>query len=158
MIGLEMDDCIIRGLVDLFLEYTSIIEKAIGAGSNVSVRNDSIFIYTESLQQQVSILANISTLEYFFSITILTIFGDTNPTNSESQNNHSAVIQQQELHSIFLFIQETSGRLRDHFYQQFILHAVSLDNDNKVSSEAHFDGENDHSMAPSVAFQVLSTL
>lgn len=106
----------------------------------------------ESLPQQVSILANLSTLEQFFSIIIEDIFGSVSHINFEPVRSHLVGVQLEELDSCILFIQEASSQLRDCFCQKFIHRMMLLETGSTNTTETCNDDE--HDLMPSVAFQV----
>ncbi|XP_020539036.1 exocyst complex component EXO84B isoform X2 [Jatropha curcas] len=125
--AIQMEDSILEGLSNLFMEYISILEKAMNSKLNVSENSGSKIILAESVLQQVSILANLSTVNHFFSSTVVSFFRDINCTNSELTENHSVACQQQELDSCVMTIQEASVQLRTQFFQKFICKILSLE-------------------------------
>jgi len=152
LIALQLEDSILRGLMNLFSEYIAILERAI-----TSKTNDSGIILAETVPQQVSILANLSTLENLFSSSILSVFGSNNPIDSRLMKNQSVGFHQQELESRVLFVQDASARLKAHFFQQFVCRMMSPEIGCKTPQKC-MDSEVDpglvHDLVPSVAFQV----
>ena len=65
LVALQMEGSILSGLMNLFVEYTIILERAITCEKIAAEKNGSRINLAESLPQQVSILANLSTLEQF---------------------------------------------------------------------------------------------
>ncbi|KAL3573230.1 hypothetical protein D5086_027134, partial [Populus alba] len=154
LIALQLEDSILRGLMNLFSEYIAILERAI-----TSETNDSGISLAETVPQQVSILANLSTLENLFSSTILSVFGSNNPIDSRLMKNQSVGFHQQELESRVLFVQDACARLKAHFFQQFVCRMMSPEIGCKLTPQKCMDSEVDpglvHDLVPSVAFQVL---
>ncbi|XP_050207793.1 exocyst complex component EXO84B-like [Mercurialis annua] len=70
----HMESSVLTGIRNLFMEYIAILRKAITYGVNVLEKGGSEVILAESVPQQVSILANLSTLEHFFSSSVSYIF------------------------------------------------------------------------------------
>ncbi|XP_041002369.1 LOW QUALITY PROTEIN: exocyst complex component EXO84B-like [Juglans microcarpa x Juglans regia] len=153
LVTLQMDGLILRGLVDLFLEYTIVLEKAITCDELVTEKGGSRINLAETLTQKVSVLVNLSTLEKFFSNIIRSTFGSTSHINSELMRNDLVSDQQEELDSCILFIQEASCQVRAHFCQQFIHGMMSMETGSKCYLETCIDGPKD--LMPSIAFQVL---
>ncbi|KAG6748895.1 hypothetical protein POTOM_048833 [Populus tomentosa] len=152
LIALQLEDSILRGLMNLFSEYIAILGRAI-----TSETNDSGIILAETVPQQVSILANLSTLENLFSSTILSVFGSNNPIDSRLMKNQSVGFHQQELESRVLFVQGASARPKAHFFQQFVCRMMSPEIGCKLTPQKCMDSEVDpglvHDLVPSVAFQ-----
>ncbi|KAE7997868.1 hypothetical protein FH972_002465 [Carpinus fangiana] len=167
LVGLQMEDSILSGLMNLFMEYIIILERAImnlfmeyiiileraiTCEEIVAEKGGSRINLAESLVQQVSILVNLSTLEHFFSSIVRSIFGSISHMNSELMRNHLVGDQQKELDSCMLFIQEASGQLRAHFCQQNIHRMMLLGTGFKHTVKTSSDGQQDS--MPSIAFQV----
>ncbi|XP_020539035.1 exocyst complex component EXO84B isoform X1 [Jatropha curcas] len=156
--AIQMEDSILEGLSNLFMEYISILEKAMNSKLNVSENSGSKIILAESVLQQVSILANLSTVNHFFSSTVVSFFRDINCTNSELTENHSVACQQQELDSCVMTIQEASVQLRTQFFQKFICKILSLEVC-KWNPEIPVDRKTGsslvHGLMPSSFFQLL---
>lgn len=152
LVALQMDGLILRGLVDLFLEYTIILKKAITCDELVTEKGGSRINLAETLAQKVSVLVNLSTLEKFFSNIIRSTFGSMSHINSELMRNDLVSDQQKELDSCILFIQEASCQVRAHFCQQFIHGMMSMGTGSKCYLETCIDGRKD--LMPSIAFQV----
>ncbi|CAI8602797.1 unnamed protein product [Vicia faba] len=158
LVALEMENLVTSGLKNLFIEYIIILEKALTS----EVDQDSPRIkLAESLSQQVSILANLSTLVQFLSTTVKGIFSSRISNNVDSQEvkNHSFVHQHQELHDFLLFIEESSVKLRNVFCQQLILRMLSTCCSHEIFAAMHyndqFDANTNHNPMPSAIFQVL---
>ncbi|XP_021630899.2 exocyst complex component EXO84A isoform X2 [Manihot esculenta] len=117
---LQMESYILFGLSNLFIEYIAILEKAITSKIDMSEKRGSRIILAESVPQQVSILANLSTLEHFFCSTVISIFKGINCGDSELTENQSVGSQQLEFDSCVTVIQQASAQLRSKFFQQFI--------------------------------------
>ncbi|KAG2719270.1 hypothetical protein I3760_03G259800 [Carya illinoinensis] len=151
LVALQMDSLILRGLVDLFLEYTIILEKAITCDELVTEKGGSRINLAETLTQKVFVLVNLSTLEQLFSNIIRSTFRSTSHINPELIRNDLVGNQQKELDSCILFIQEASCQVRAHFCQQFI-HGMMSGAGSKCYLETCIDGRKD--LMPSIAFQV----
>ncbi|CAI0386187.1 unnamed protein product [Linum tenue] len=159
LVALRMEGSILRGLMNLFMEYMSILETAMTHDIYSPEKSDSEFICAESLPQQVSILANLSTLEHFYSSTMTSIFGGINRINSELMSNQPMGLQQQQLEECVLFIQEASGRLRSFFCEQYVHRLMSLETESKLILERYSASKDDpgwvDGVMPSPAFQGL---
>jgi len=138
-----MEDSILSGLMNLFMEYIIILERAITCEEIVPEKGGSRINLAESSVQQVSILVNLSTLEHLFSSIVRSIFGSISLMNSELMRNHLVGGQQKEIDSCMLFIQEASGQLRAHFCQQFIHRMMLLGTGFKHTVETCSDGQQD---------------
>jgi hypothetical protein len=62
LVALQMEGSILRGLMNLFVEYTIILERAITCEKIVTEKYGSRIKLAESLPQKVSVLVNLSTL------------------------------------------------------------------------------------------------
>ncbi|WCJ38266.1 hypothetical protein M5689_019338 [Euphorbia peplus] len=154
--ALQMEGSILVGLSNLFLEYIAILEKALTSEMNVS--NDSTIILAESMPQQVSILANVSTLEQLFSSTVVTTFRGITTSNSQSTEDPSVEIQQHAIDTYAMIIQEASGHLRAQFFRQFLYKVFSLEKCNVTSlicGNSKSGSSPVHDPMPSAVFQLL---
>ncbi|XP_060180716.1 exocyst complex component EXO84A-like isoform X1 [Lycium barbarum] len=113
LIQLHMDGLLLRGLLDLFTEYTAILESALMNQREIE-EVDSRTNIAESVEQQVSLIANLSKLAQIFSSMIRRAFGDTYHLQLEIDNYE-------------LFINENCGRLRSQFCKQLILKSWPLE-------------------------------
>lgn len=147
-----MEGSILSGLMNLFVEYTIILERAITCEKIAAEKNGSRISLSESLPRQVSILVNLSTVEQFFSIIIEDIFGSISHINYEPVRSHLVGGQLEELDGCILFIQEASSQLRDCFCQKFIHRMMLLETGSTNNPETCIDDQ--HDLMPSVAFQV----
>ncbi|XP_038718564.1 exocyst complex component EXO84B-like isoform X2 [Tripterygium wilfordii] len=156
---LQMEGSVVGGLVDLFMEYIVILERAITHETNGMEKGGSRINLAESLQQEVSVLVNLSTLKQFFSSLVTTISGQTNHIDPGQNKIQSDGIQDTELDSCIMFLCDASTKLRAHFFQQFINRLMSLETGpipgvgNYNESQVVRDGC--HGVVPSVPFQVL---
>ncbi|KAK6780676.1 hypothetical protein RDI58_022860 [Solanum bulbocastanum] len=107
LIQLHMEGLLLRGLLDLFTEYTSILESALTNQKEIE-EVDSRINMAESVEQQVSLISNLSKLAQFFSSMIRRAFCDTNHLEFEIDNYE-------------LFINDNCSRLRSQFCKQLIL-------------------------------------
>ncbi|KAI9182173.1 hypothetical protein LWI28_022759 [Acer negundo] len=150
LVTLQMEGSIIRGFMDLFTEYIVIHERAIDSETDVTEKGCSTINLAKSLQQQVSVLANLSTLEHFFFGIVRSIFRDI---------SQFVGFQHKELYSDTLSIQEANSRLKAHFCQQVINRTMSLEIGSEHAKEACINNVDHNSMLqdamPSVEFQVL---
>ncbi|TXG63872.1 hypothetical protein EZV62_010866 [Acer yangbiense] len=150
LVTLQMEGSIIRGFMDLFTEYIVILERAIDSETDVTEKGCSTINLANSLQQQVSVLANLSTLEHFFFGIVRSFFRDI---------SQFVGYQQRELYSDTLSIQEANSRLKAHFCQQVINRMMSLEIGSENAKEACINKVGHNSMLqdamPSVDFQVL---
>lgn len=133
-----MEGLILRGLLDLFAEYTGILESALMSQSEVEEVDSRINI-AESVEQQVSLLSNLSKLAQIFSNMIRRAFSDTHHLQFEVDNYE-------------LFVNENCGRLRSQFCKQLILKSCPLESGHRCSlpPECYTDLE------PSASYKVFS--
>ncbi|CAN1270296.1 Exocyst complex component EXO84C [Linum perenne] len=159
LVSLRMQGSILRGLMNLFMEYMSILETAMTHDMDSLEKSDSEIIWADSVPQQVSILANLSTLEHFYSSTMSSIFGDINRINSELMSSQPIGFQQQQIEDCVLFIQEASSRLRSCFCEQYVYRLMTLETECKLTLEKYIASKEEygwvHDMMPSLAFQGL---
>ncbi|KAK2648883.1 hypothetical protein Ddye_016372 [Dipteronia dyeriana] len=150
LVTLEMEGSIIRGFMDLFTEYIVILERAIDSETDVTEKGCSTINLAKSLLQQVSVLANLSTLEHFFFGIFRSIFRDI---------SQYVGFQQRELYSDTWSIQEANSRLKAHFCQHVINRMMSQEIGSEHAKEACINNVGQNSMLqdvmPSVDFQVL---
>ncbi|KAF3436112.1 hypothetical protein FNV43_RR23204 [Rhamnella rubrinervis] len=158
LVALQMGDSILGGFMNLFTEYIAILEKVMICETDVTGKGSSIN-FALSLQQQISVLANISEVEQLLSCMVRGIFGEINCISSKNVKNFPVDNQQKELDNFMLSIQEGSSRLRMQFCQNFIHRVMSLETSYKFAPEMCRDGQGDHNVfydvLPSVTFQVF---
>ncbi|KAL6271371.1 hypothetical protein ACE6H2_028282 [Prunus campanulata] len=159
LFSLQIEGSIVSGLMNLFKKYKDILERAINCETAVGETNNSRLYLANSVQQQVSILANLSALEQLFSSMVRSIFKGVSDVYSELMKIHPVEVQVKELDSCVSFIQEDSCRLRALFCEQFILKIMSVKTSYKLTPASSFDGPGEssmfHGVMPSLAFQVL---
>ncbi|KAH0640041.1 hypothetical protein KY290_037329 [Solanum tuberosum] len=107
LIQLHMEGLLLRGLLVLFTEYTSILESALTNQTEIEEVDSRINI-AESVEQQVSLISNLSKLGQIFSSMIRRAFCDTYHLEFEIDNYE-------------LFINDNCSRLRSQFCKQLIL-------------------------------------
>ncbi|KAK8565266.1 hypothetical protein V6N13_020387 [Hibiscus sabdariffa] len=158
LLSIQMEGSILNGLMNLFTEYIAILEEAITFEKHVSEKGSRI-TSAESLPQQLSVLANLSTLQLFFFKIVRSFLRGPGYLNSELRKKNSIDFLQKELDGCILFIQEAAAKLKAHFCQQFINRMISLETSSKVMLETCCDNPQESSTfqgaMPSVAFQVL---
>ncbi|KAK8694031.1 hypothetical protein V6N13_071595 [Hibiscus sabdariffa] len=158
LLSIQMEGSILNGLMNLFTEYIAILEEAITFEKHVSEKGSRITL-AESLPQQLSVLANLSTLQLFFFKIVRSFLRGPGYLNSELRKKNSIDFLQKELDGCILFIQEATAKLKAHFCQQFINRMISLETSSKVMLETCSDNPQESSpfqgAMPSVAFQVL---
>ncbi|CAN4093202.1 unnamed protein product [Withania somnifera] len=123
LIQLHMDDLLLRGLLDLFTAYTAILESALMNQTETEAEIeevDSIINIAESVEQQVSLISNLSELGQLFSSMIRRSFGE-------------AYHLQFEIDNYEFFINENCGRLRSQFCKQLILKSWPLESGHRCS-------------------------
>lgn len=125
-----MEGLLLRGLLDLFTEYTSILESALTNQTEIEEVDSRINI-AESVEQQVSLISNLSKLSQFFSSMIRRAFCDTYHLEFEIDNCE-------------LFINDNFSRLRSQFCKQLILKSWPLDSEHSCSTD----------LQPSISYQV----
>ncbi|KAK2984618.1 hypothetical protein RJ640_029124 [Escallonia rubra] len=123
LVSLQMEDSIFKGLMDLLTEYIVILERALPSKTYVEEKGGSRILLAESLAQQVSVLANLSTLVQIFSSIITNIFKDISHLKFE-------------IDRYTLSTQGACNRLRAHFCEQFIHKIISFEGDYKLAPES----------------------
>lgn len=143
--------------MNLFTEYIVILERAIICETDVTGKGSRIN-FALSLQQQISVLANLSDIEQLLSSMVRGIFGGINCISSNQIKNFLADNQQKELDNFMLSIQEGSSQLKMQFCQKFIHRVTTLETSYNFATEICRDGQGDHNVfydvLPSVTFQV----
>ncbi|XP_059626070.1 exocyst complex component EXO84B-like [Cornus florida] len=146
LVALKMEGPILRGLMNIFTEYIVILERALTSETNFIEKGCPRISLAESPAQQISVVANLSTLVQLFSSIITNFFRGINHFSFEVDN-------------FKIFIQEASDRVREHFCKQFISRIISHEGVYRLKSETCVSGQSDSNMfrdaMPSVAFQEL---
>ncbi|XP_017414031.2 exocyst complex component EXO84B-like [Vigna angularis] len=159
LVSLQMGSLVISGITNLFTEYIAILERALAYETSSTEQGSPRMKFAESLPQQVSILANLSTLVRFLSIMVKNIFSCTDQAELQVWGNLSIVHQHQGLNDFLLFIEEGSNKLRNVFCQQLILRVLCTYHRHEISSDSHCNGQLEantiHNLTPSGIFQVL---
>lgn len=152
-----MGDSILGVLMNLFTEYVVILTRAVICETDVTGKGSRIN-FALSLQQQISILANLSDIEQLLSSMVRDIFGGINCISSNQIKNFPVDNQQKDLDNFMLSIQEGSSQLRMQFCQKFIHRVMSLETSYEFAPEICKDGQGDHNVfydvLPSVTSQV----
>ncbi|KAK3011319.1 hypothetical protein RJ639_012397 [Escallonia herrerae] len=146
LVALQMEDSIFKGLMDLLTEYIVILERALPSKTCVEEKGGSRIILAESLAQQVSVLANLSTLVQIFSSIIRNIFKDISHLKFE-------------IDRYTLSTQGACNRLRAHFCEKFIHKIISFEGDYKLAPESRTrdDFKVFSNLMPSPLYQGLFT-
>lgn len=144
----QMENSIIRGLTDLFIHYTVVLEKLV-IGETISLKKEKDRPSSaEILTGQVSALASLSTLEGLFSRILRSSFqNDGKITRRSKGDEYNASLSSTE---------EAYNRLRACFCRVFISRVASWQSNEQTISEIDAREEN-HSiddMMPSLSFQV----
>ncbi|KAF5930506.1 hypothetical protein HYC85_031379 [Camellia sinensis] len=143
LVAFQMEAVILKGLMALFTEYLAILESVLTGKAHGLERGGRGGNSAESLEQQVSVVANLSTLVRLFSSIIKSVFKGINHLDFE-------------VHNFMLYIQEASDRIRAHFCQQFIC-KIMYGSGCRLSQETWVGGQRDsdtsEDMMPSVVFQ-----
>ncbi|KAJ7977204.1 Exocyst complex component EXO84B [Quillaja saponaria] len=158
LVSLQMGGSVLGELRNLFMEYVVILESALTWDTSMAEKDGGSRInLAESMLQQVSVLANLSTLVGFLTVMVKNIFRSINHTDSEIMGNHSGGHQQTEHENFIQFIEEASNQLRDIFYQKFILRVLSTESSHVPTGDIHNDGHCDSSvcLTPSGILQVF---
>lgn len=152
-----MEGSILKGLMNLFTEYIAILEKATTFETHVSEKGSRRTL-AESLPQQLSVLANLSTLQVFFFKIVRSFLRGPGHPHSKIRKKNSIDFLQKELDGCILFIQEAVAKLKAHFCQQFINRMMSPETRSKLIVETCSDNQQEPSnflgAMPSAAFQV----
>ncbi|TYH43790.1 hypothetical protein ES332_D11G150900v1 [Gossypium tomentosum] len=158
LLAIQMEGSILKGLMNLFTEYIAILEKAITFETHVSEKGSKRNL-AESLPQQLSVLANLSTLQLFFFKIVRSFLRGPGHLNSKLRKKNSIDFLKKELDGCILFIQEAVAKLKAHFCQQFINRMMSPETGSKLIVETWSDNQQEPSnfqgAMPSAAFQVL---
>ncbi|TYG93967.1 hypothetical protein ES288_A11G152300v1 [Gossypium darwinii] len=158
LLAIQMEGSILKGLMNLFTEYIAILEKAITFETHVSEKGSRRNL-AKSLPQQLSVLANLSTLQLFFFKIVRSFLRGPGHLNSKLGKKNSIDFLQKELDGCILFIQEAVAKLKAHFCQQFINRMMSPETGSKLIVETCSDNQQEPSnfqgAMPSAAFQVL---
>lgn len=120
----------------LFTVYSFILERALTYETNDVVEDASVIKMAESLSQKVSVIANLSTLEHFFSSMIRNLFKDINQLKTVIDGRMKS-------------LSDTCSRLRTHLCKQFIHRIMSNE-----ASRDDIDSDLLQSPMPSVPYQV----
>lgn len=138
---LQMEASILEELTNLFMEYMLILEKALICEIYIEEKGDPRINFARLPEQQVSLLANLSTLEQLFPFIVQDLV-----RNSNSQH----------LDNCIHLVKESTSQLRAHFCQQFICRIMSLESGSRLASETPTDTVHrlPHNVRPSVIFQV----
>ncbi|XP_027094518.1 exocyst complex component EXO84B isoform X2 [Coffea arabica] len=145
LLSLQMEVTVLRELMELFTEYTIILEKALSSGADLIQESGSSIQPAESLVQGVCVIANSFTLGQIFSNIIRCIFGNIHHLKFEIDN-------------YVLYIQDTHVRLRAYFLEQIMQKLLTSE-----GSQGHVSGscitlENDsdiYYLVPSMPYQGL---
>lgn len=146
LFSLQMESSIFKGLGDLFSEYIDILERAI-TGETEGRECGPCISLEVSCEQQVAVLANLSTLAHLFSNFAGSIFQERNYSNEDSQ--------WKELNCCTFSFQEACSRVRLHFFQQFISKILTKAGDSRFSSKTYDVDDSGLDLMPSVAFQAM---
>nr|XP_029146491.1 exocyst complex component EXO84C-like [Arachis hypogaea] len=161
LVALQMGNSIIGALSNLITEYVTILERALtydtrGGDHQVSPR----IKLAESVAQQVSILANMSTLTKLLFVMVKGIYSsnDGGKDSNEMEENLD-FDQRQELEEFMLFLEESSHKLRTVFCQQLIAQVSATYHSHEIFSAIQnvdqFDDNRIQYTMPSGIFQVL---
>ncbi|XP_009788412.1 exocyst complex component EXO84A-like isoform X2 [Nicotiana sylvestris] len=115
LIEMHIEGSLLRGLLDLFTVYTAILESAL-MNTTETEEVDSRINIAESVEQQISLIANLSVIAQIFSSMIRKAFNDTYHL-------------QFEIDDYELFIHRNCDRLRSQFCKQLILKSLPLESD-----------------------------
>ncbi|KAE8668796.1 putative phosphatidylcholine acyltransferase [Hibiscus syriacus] len=157
LLAIQMEGSILNGLMNLFTEYIAILEKAITFETHVFEKGSRRTL-AESLPQQLSVLANLSTLQLFFFKIVRSFLRGPGYLHSELRKKNSIDFLQKELDGCILFIQEAAAKLKARFFQQFINRMTSSETSTKLMLQTCNDSPQSSKFQgamPSVAFQVL---
>ncbi|KAF7818461.1 exocyst complex component EXO84B-like isoform X2 [Senna tora] len=158
LVALQMGGLVVSGLMNLFTQYNVILERALTSETSVTEKGSPRIKLAESLPQQVSVLANLSTIVQFLSIIVKSIFRGISYSDSHLMGNHS-VVPQKELDDFLLFIGEGYDKLLYNFCQNFILNLMSNHSSHEFTPVIHnndnCDANTIHSLIPSSVFQIF---
>lgn len=145
LLSLQMEVTVLRELMELFTEYTIILEKALSSGADLIQESGSRIHPADSLVQGVCVIANSFTLGQIFSDIIKSIFGNIHHLKFEIDN-------------YVLYIQDIHVRLRAYFLEHIMQKLFSSEGDQRHVSASCITLENDSDMyhlVPSPPYQGL---
>lgn len=150
-----MGSSILKGLADLFSEYMCALERAIpcrkDATENVSPKTGS----AQTLQQQLSLLANASTLVHFFPSIAESMLKGLKPSADHLLSEQTEIFSPSELDDWILSIEEAADQLLCPFCQQFVFDVMSYgDSESAACLNGWFIPGSSQDLMPSFAFQV----
>ncbi|KAM6565068.1 hypothetical protein CsatB_025066 [Cannabis sativa] len=147
LIALQMEDSIFSGLTNLFNGYVVILERALIYEKHVIENSVPLTNFGVSLQQQISILTNLSSLQILLPKMVRAIYEGI---GSDDMNEQIISVQEKGYDRFTLFTQEASNQLRSQFCHQFIQRIMSFEMDYKKLIV-----ENRSGGIPSLKLQVL---
>ncbi|KAL8225311.1 hypothetical protein R6Q57_017868 [Mikania cordata] len=116
---------ILEELMDLFTEYSFLLERALTYETNDAVEGAPKIKTAESLSQKVSVIANLSTLKYIFSNNIINIFKDINQLETVIDGHMASV-------------SEICSRLQAQLCKQFI-HSIMSNEASCIKDHGDFE-------------------
>ncbi|KAF4358200.1 hypothetical protein F8388_009483 [Cannabis sativa] len=128
LIALQMEDSIFSGFINLFNAYVVILERALIYEKDVIENSVPLTNFGVSLQQQISILTNLSSLQILLPKMVRAIYEGI---SSDDMNEQIISVQEKRYDRFRLFTQEASNQLRSQFCHQFIQRIMSFEMDYK---------------------------
>ncbi|KAG9446880.1 hypothetical protein H6P81_013008 [Aristolochia fimbriata] len=126
LVILQMDNLILKGLADLFIEYVEICKRSISISGNAEKKDRLPLNLATSLSQQLSVLTNLSTLAFqIFPSIAKSIFQGHGHSDDEQVSECTGCSQNMELQSRISTIKEAANHLRHHFCEQFVFKVLS---------------------------------
>ncbi|XP_020275302.1 exocyst complex component EXO84B-like, partial [Asparagus officinalis] len=125
LVVLKLRGSILKGLAGLFSEYICALERAIPPRENATENGSPKVNSAQSLQQQLSLLANASTLAHFFPSIAGGIIKDNKFSKDDLSFEQTEFFSQNELDDCILSIGEAANQLRCYFSRQFVLWVMS---------------------------------
>lgn len=155
----HLENLILKGLHDLFDEYTLILERAITIEGYVEECDFPFAISAQKLHQKISILVNSFVLVHFLPTVVQNSFNATVFSSDVVLPEHDKLSSQKELDLWKRAIQEASIQLKSCFCQLFVsgfmghVNSESMKDLNTCCSSNCLPGSSEDPL-PSFVFQV----
>ncbi|KAJ6831413.1 exocyst complex component EXO84B-like [Iris pallida] len=156
LVSLQMGCSILKSLTDLFIEYICALERAIPSKDTEKSHDSPIANSARSLQQQLSLLVNSSTLVHFSQRIAGSLSKGLISLNNGPSSDYVELFAQKELDIWVLSIQEATDQLRAYFCQQFVYGVMSHGYfDSGISLDGWLIPSSSQDPVPSLALQAL---
>ncbi|KAG0477729.1 hypothetical protein HPP92_012448 [Vanilla planifolia] len=156
----HVESFVLKGLADLFGEYTMALETAMTVREHVEESDVMQIISAQGLQQQISILVNLSALVQLLSTVVNNSLNATMVSSSMLLPEQAELSSKKEPDTWKLSIQQASDRLRNYFCMQFLSGIINHGDYELIKSLdtcscGHCITGSSDALMPSFAFQEL---